>query len=784
MGFQPQEVIDKLDANLVKDPKRLGKIYRSKKDPFHHISVAHNQVDDYLKEGWEDYGKVLKTKTKLRKPKSHSEKFEDDIWCQLYKLGYRILNSDRNFKLPFGKNQGEVKQVDVIAIDDDSILIFECKSSEKSKKPKSFKDEFTALSLILDGYRKTLSQLYGATRKIKYVFATRNLRVSSDSMDIKRLLECGGFYYNDNTYSYINSLIKNYKDAAKYQLLGILFKNEIITKESIDVPAIEGFMGNEKYYMFSIEPSLLLKMGFVLHRTKANESEMPTYQRLLVPSRLKGITKFIDKGGYFPNSIIVNFTTSKKNKVIFQGKSRNEHSRSRAGILKIPNAYSFAYIIDGQHRLYGYASSVFKNNNTVPVVAFLDLDATKQLEIFMDINQNQKAVSPSLRLTLEEDLYWNSEIAASRLKALKSAIVKDLGSNLTSPLLNKITIGEDSSHLAFKPFYSALTKCGLLPKAIGNKLNEDSIAYALYDITQNDHNKAMLSAKKKIVTLISDCYEIVEDSFPDLIDSEKAIIYSNRGTYAFLMIIGSLNKFLIDEKIISRKSSTDSRVDKIKPFLLSLLKHLSNISDQDYDKYLNNLGAGADTKWFRYFQSVVNQYHSDYEPLELIDWKERKDENLQIQASELIVEIEKYIKKHVLKTVKDVFEENWDLEINAIKRECLKRAEEENERFYKEGLKRNKTEWTEMFTINDYKSIITKYWTKKPDGKEEYVSFQDRFTIDIGEGIGSKSARTKWLSYFNTYRNLSAHAGSKDKGLNKEEVEFLKTIKHKLIESS
>jgi DNA sulfur modification protein DndB len=60
--------------------------------------------------------------------------------------------------------------------------------------------------------------------------------------------------------------------------------------------------------MFSIEPHLLLKMGFILHRTKANESEMPTYQRLLIPNRLQGIQKFIENGGYFPNSIILNFT--------------------------------------------------------------------------------------------------------------------------------------------------------------------------------------------------------------------------------------------------------------------------------------------------------------------------------------------------------------------------------------------------------------------------------------------------------------------------------------------
>src|SRR5690606_2910367 len=150
-------------------------------------------------------------------------------------------------------------------------------------------------------------------------------------------------------------------------------------------------MGKKKYFMFSIEPSLLLKMGFVLHRTRANESEFPTYQRLLVPSRLKGITKFIDEGGYFPNSIIINFNT-KKNKIKFEPNSKLTDSNACSGNLIIPNAYGIAYIIDGQHRVYGYANSQYVENNTIPVVAFDGLDSIEQLEIFMDINQNQKEI--------------------------------------------------------------------------------------------------------------------------------------------------------------------------------------------------------------------------------------------------------------------------------------------------------------------------------------------------------------------------------------------------------
>ncbi|WP_299681994.1 DGQHR domain-containing protein [uncultured Dokdonia sp.] len=778
MAFLKQIAIDEIKSKLTNDLSKLGKIYKAKKVIYDEISVTHNLVEDYLDDDWEVF-KILKTKTRLRKPKSHNRLFEDDIWCQFYELGYRNMNFDESFQLPYGKEEEDSKQIDVIAIDDESIIIIECKSSEKPRKPKSLKDEFTALATMLIGFQKTLKQMLGNTLKIKFIYATRNIRIDHESVDIERLKKVGGFYYNDNTYNYINSLIRNYKDAAKYQLLGIIFKHQLISTERIELPALEGFMGKEKYYMFSIEPHLLLKMGFILHRTKANESEMPTYQRLLVPSRLKGITKFLEAGGYFPNSIIVNFNKG-KHKLEFQANSRASDSRSRAGILKIPNAYAIAYIIDGQHRVYGYANSDFKASNTIPVVAFTNLSSVKQLEIFMDINQNQKAVSPSLRLTLEEDLYWGSEIAASRIKALKSSIVKDLGTLPLSPLNGKISIGEDHSNLTFKPFYSALTKSSLLPIAIGNKYQENTVKYSLYNIAQGDHDKAMKNAKKRIISLLIRSYEFVESNYPNVFDDEKSLILSNRGTYAFITLIGSLHKFVSENNLINRLTNAEDRFNSIEKYIKSLLEFIKNISEEDHNKYLVNLGSGADIKWLRYFQSIVNEAHQEYEPIELIDWKERKDESLQLKAHDLIYDIEKYTKTHVLDTIKILFGIDWDLEINAIKRECLKRAEEENERYYKEGLKKKKTKWTEMFTINDYKSIITKYWTKVPineNDQKDFITFENRFTIDIGDGIGSKATRVKWISYFNSYRNLSAHAGSKDKGLNKEEIEFLQKVR-------
>src|SRR5262249_5023868 len=148
-------------------------------------------------------------------------------------------------------------------------------------------------------------------------------------------------------------------------------------------------------------------------------------------------------------------------------------------------------IIDGQHRIYGYANTDYKQSNTIPVVAFTDLDSTEQLEIFMDINQNQKAVSPSLRLTLEEDLFWASDRADSRIKALRSSIIRELSISSNGPLYNKISVGEDSALLAFKPFADALLKSGLLPVAKGNSYTSESCKAALYNTNNQNHAAEM-----------------------------------------------------------------------------------------------------------------------------------------------------------------------------------------------------------------------------------------------------------------------------------------------------
>lgn len=773
MSFIDPAEVAALEQKISSDPSWLGKLYKSKSNKFMVQSVDHNLVDALLDEGWETYGKPLQSKTVLRKLKSHDQQFEDDVWCQMHKLGYRTLNVGRDLALPFGTEPTDKKQIDVLAIDDETILIIECKSSAERNRAPSFKTEMEALRLRLDGHKKALEQVFGKGRKVKFIFATRNLMLGPDSDDIKRLKEAGGYFYNDNTFDYVESLIRHYKDAARYQFLGMILKGQSINKERIEVPAIEGKMGSKKYYMFSIEPSLLLKIGFVLHRTRANEAEMPTYQRLLVPNRLKGITKFIDQGGYFPNSAIINFNEQDA-KLDFQPHSRETASISRTGILKIPNSYAIAYIIDGQHRIYGYANSQYRDNNTIPVVAFADLSPSEQLELFMDINQNQKAVSPTLRITLEEDLYWNSNRLDTRLKALRSSIIRQLGGDQTGPLFGKVSLGEDKALLQAQPFIDALLKSSLLPKASGNQFDSSTAQFGLYDTANVGHETEMVAARKRALEFINRCYVLAEDVLPK--EQLDTYILTNRGTFAFVSLIGSLHAYEAEKGNLSPTTPSQIRFECIEKYLLVFFKELQDLAPETHEKLADSYGQKAQNIWLRVFQSLVNLKFEDYNPIELQDWKERQNKELQDSGRAMGTQIEKHIKARVIGQLQHLFSDNWDLEIGSIKRECQKLADEEIEKRYKQGLGRQEIAWTDMFGLSQYKTIIEKYWTKSVQNSTEFETFEKHFGIDIGRGFNSKDEKLAWLSIFTSLRNNWAHEGTKEKGLNSTEVEQIRKI--------
>ena len=595
-----------------------------------------------------------------------------------------------------------------------------------------------------------------------------------ESADYERLERAKFFIYNDNSYRYFDNLIKAYKGYVGYQFKGLLFNDETISKQRYEIPALRGKMGKQTYYMFSIEPSILLKIGYVLHRSKARNLDAPTYQRMLVPSRLKGITKYINDGGYFPNSIIINFNGSAKNKIEFQSTSKGPDSISCNGVLKIPDAYGIAFIIDGQHRLYGYAGSEYKETNTIPVVAFSGMDPSEQLQIFMDINQHQKAVRPDLKLDLEEDLYWESDRLDTRLKALRSSIIKDLTRDSNSVLYDMISVGTDMSALSFTSFSNALLASRFVPKAKGNSFQSQSdLKYALYDsLKQGDYGKVMKKSRKEVYTLLRGCYELLHKEYLDLFDGE--LIVSNRGTVPFVLLLDSLNKYLIDNNSINPTTSATERVESMKPYLRCLFNKLSSISEEEKEKLTVMQGKSVEKNWLGAFECKIHESYQSYYPEELRIWIESHDDSIQDTGREYGRIIEKFVRDKVVDIMNDLYGGDWTIQLGKIKYDSLKRIDDIRIKAKKENKPEPELEVEDVLTIKELHSIISKNWSKKPlDENTDFKSFKMLFSFNSFPD--QNKTKANWLLKVESLSPSWTQEDTK-KQLTKADVDFLETI--------
>jgi len=392
-------------------------------------------------DGWAIHNRNLKS-VRMKQEKSLDEQLEDELWCIVAKMGFPELSKGRNFTIQTKKELNS-RQIDVFAKDDETALIIECTQCA-TPKVKHMTHLIEKILSIREDLDKSISKHYGSNPKIKMrtIIATRNVIWSK--ADKKKAQEQQICILSDNEIDYYRELTNHLQSAARYQLLAHVFSGVDIQGLSNSVPATQGTMGGVKFYNFLISPEDLLKISYVGHKASRNIDEsLETYQRMLKPARLKKIADYISSGGKFPTNIVVNIKTKGKKSLKFEAK--DSIGDSSFGTLHLPRQYASAWVIDGQHRLYGYAyreaKQNFKNDkSSLPVLAFENLPPSDEMQMFIDINCEQVKVQKSLLVELYSDLHWYSSDVDERLLALLSRIVSRLNSNKDSPINNRVIV--------------------------------------------------------------------------------------------------------------------------------------------------------------------------------------------------------------------------------------------------------------------------------------------------------------------------------------------------------
>lgn len=699
-------------------------------------------LEELEEEGWEYVKDYADSKfVKVRKEKPFYERFEDQIWLLFFQMGFKHLNRDANFKMNYDFNNPDfTQQIDVFAADDETILIVECKSSEDLNEVQ-FKKDIEKLHGQMEGLRKCALKQYPG-RKVKFIWATHNCIMSAK--DIKRLQEWDIIFFSDSTIQYYSELVKHLGTCSRYQLLGNLLANTEIKKMQNKVLAIKGKMGGHEYYEFSIEPEKLLKIGYVLHRNEANKNMMPTYQRIIKRKRLKEVQSFINDGGYFPNSIIVSIESGGRKLQFDESPTKLDDSISKIGVLHLPKRYHSAYIIDGQHRLYGYSDSEYANTNSIPIVAFVDLDRSEQLKLFMDINENQKSVSKTLRITLNSDMLWDSPNQNERRDAIRSKIAQMCGEEQSSPLLGRVVIGEDEKNnikcITIQAIQLALQKCSFFSTFAKNNTIATNGSFDVGD------NQATID---RFYPFLEGCFKTVKNECEtEWSLGEQGILTINRGIQGIIRIINDVVNLLIAQnKLFPLTQDIDDIINEVEYYMSPLLNHINKLTEEQRIELKSFYGGGAENKYLHYFQKVIHDSLTDFNPEGLEEYIENTTKEYNATSKEYIYAIEEKLKDVIAESLQEYYGDKWLIKglPKTTYKEAEKAASDKNYELLSNDEESDIEPW-DCISLSDCKDIVvySRNWSE---------IFESIITRPEDLILSTKEQKTEWINTISKEQN-------------------------------
>jgi hypothetical protein len=142
----------------------------------------------------------------------------------------------------------------------------------------------------------------------------------------------------ENEIQYFEAFISHIGTAGRFQFLAEFLEGQDIPGlDNVRIPASRGYFGKHKYYSFSVSARHLLKIAFVNHQALNHPDGEPAYQRMLSKKRIANIGRFIQKGGFFPTNVLLNFTDNCRFDLAENKDSADAHIKF--GWLYLPRKY-------------------------------------------------------------------------------------------------------------------------------------------------------------------------------------------------------------------------------------------------------------------------------------------------------------------------------------------------------------------------------------------------------------------------------------------------------------
>ncbi|MBP2659947.1 MAG: uncharacterized protein H6Q69_2979 [Firmicutes bacterium] len=762
--------IQKIKTDIALNPilkEKSEKIaeYNKRRDDCNHKSIHPADEDKFLQEGWQLH-KKLKTRVQVKKLKSHDRLLEDKTWCLFHRMGYQELNGEQ-FKIKYERIDGTTgtKQIDVFAKDSETVIVAECKSRETRGK-RTLQKDIHETDALQKSIANSIREHYGEEYKPKiiWLYVTNNIIWSEP--DLERATASNIRIITENEMQYFDAFIKHMGPAGRYQFLAEFLEDQDIPNlNDVKVPAIRGKLGGHQFYSFVTTPRTLLKIAFVNHQALNHPDGRPAYQRMIAPARIREIEGFIKGGGYFPTNILINFIEPCRFDLL--SNKDNADPNIKFGTLYLPNKYKSAWVIDGQHRLYGYSHLDEKwLNQNIAVIAFEGMETRDEAELFVTINKKQKSVPKNVIVSLQADLKWGSSEPKERIGALASALVKSLNSDPTSPLFQRFTTQgvapKDNQSLTLPEFVNGLVRSAIIGRVLHKK------QYVPGPLSGSTDELTLTRAGK----IINAYFAKIQESNPTRWEQGRdAYICTNPGIRAHLILLSDMLNYIQYKEGIEIDTTEDNLViQHLQKVMTPLVEYLKNADDAEiYEKFSRRFGEGGVIEYFDYLCIAVNDKMSNFGSKEFLDrLKKRKDERI-TQTHQDIIKLNQEIADIIIYKLKEKYGSGedesgeklwWEIGIESQK------AKENSYKKYLEGMKDKKLPREAYLDVLDFRDIVRQ--------KNNWPIFEKIFNIPL-PGEKGKMYYLDWMERLNKIRRVPAHP-SGVRAYDESDYEFMKYI--------
>lgn len=732
----------------LEDVHQLRTLARTKKRSYETTTIRKSRVDEMLAQGWELL-RSNQTTVRLKREKAINIKFQDRVWSLLYAMDFTHLsNADSEPASPTQESDHtSIDLVDVVGLDREVAVAIVTVANESYQKSPGFLDKVRYLQDV----RQTLARVsridYPTTHKRAIIPIVFKYQVLLSEEEISATQSAGIITFDEQDLLYYESLLSQVGPAAKYQFLADMLPGKPVPGLAIRVPAVRTKMAGVNCYNFVISPEYLLKISYVSHRAKGRASDVNAYQRMLNRSRLRSIQDYISDDGVFPTNIIINIDTKTDSKRVVFHRVKQEtdpESTEASGVfgwLEIRPAYKSAWIIDGQHRLYGYSGHERSKSSVLSVLAFDGLAPSKQAKLFIDINAKQKSVKRSLLQELYAELHWDSDAPEIRVRAIISKAIQELDADPGSALFGRLQMSDtdrdDKRCISFNSIYTELERSRLLiAKEKGGYVVEFGSLWA-------GSNEATL---RRTVTIIKSWLNVIRDHNSDWWNAgagEGGGLAMNDGIVVLLQVLRSVIEHLESKGENLKHANEKDFVAKLSAYAECVGDYFGRMSAQERKQFRQLRGIQGQTARRRRCQVALHAQFSDYNPQGLEEYLKAEKASTNLKAKEIVDRLEISLQQVVIDELKSEYgpgeSQWWMLGVpQPIRIDVTRRYEEENG---KRGSKEH------YFDLIHYRKIALQNW--------------QLFEPLLGYGkTGNKEKRTDWLNDVNEIRKLVSHASS------------------------